>query len=397
MTTALNAEETTPLLQQSEQIERGEGEESQTLPPPTPKKNYFQFLTHLRRKKETKESIDYRHDVMMYKNTYLTNFEAFKLGPHSVWRNPDLWSMMARLGVVVILTAVLTICTVPDPAGLQIGKFSDASKFLSVVIGLLMGFFLKDAAQRWHDCVNGFLQLLDAVRNMCMQLDVLGVPLERSLIVNRFGLASAWLLYGDLLMGWKKFSVSAPKGADMELWDHLASRSVDLDGKGKIPLLLDDEVEFLKTMRDPPGMMWMWISNLVGKLSQDGYIPGMATPTYGRIMNLCQNGHGGMRSVRASVSVQAPLPYTHTLAILVHINNLINAILLGLVLGVQLGVVVASWDLKIAGVPIYRAHATNNEVVKDTQMLVITFLFLLLWPTRISGIADHGISSFATL
>merc|ERR1719301_497278 len=97
------------------------------------------------------------------------------------------------------------------------------------------------------------------------------------------------------------------------------------------------EIEALKKTRDPPGIMWMWVAALIGRLAQDGWIPPMASPTYGRIMNLCQSAHGGIRQVRAAISVQAPLTYTHMLATLVHINNLLNAITFGLVSGLAIG------------------------------------------------------------
>merc|ERR1719472_361029 len=102
-------------------------------------------------------------------------------------------------------------------------------------------------------------------------------------------------------------------------------------------MLEEWEIEALKNTRDPPGIVWMWVAALIGRLAQDGWIPPMPTPTYGRIMNLCQSAHGGIRQVRAAISVQAPLTYTHMLATLVHINNLLNALTFGIVSGLSIG------------------------------------------------------------
>merc|ERR1719379_321617 len=99
----------------------------------------------------------------------------------------------------------------------------------------------------------------------------------------------------------------------------------------------EHEEKVLRMTRDPPGMMWMWIAALIGRLAQDGWIPPMASPTYGRIMNLCQAAHGGIRQVRAAISIQAPLTYTHMLATLVHINNILCSLTFGIVSGVALG------------------------------------------------------------
>lgn len=217
-----------------------------------------------------------------------------------------------------------------------------------------------------------------------MQFKALGVPKERSMLVSRYGCASAWLLYASLLTQWQRFVVA--EGDLMEeAWGRFEDNlRVDLDGKGSTRLLEAREIETLRTMRDPPGIMWMWIANLIGKMSQDGLVPPMQSPTYGRIMNLCQRGHGGIRSVRTAICVQAPLPYTHTLAILVHINNFLNAITFGLVFGTVLGT-----SLVRAGL-YHRAKATANETSEDLQMMGVTFLYCFFGPLMYQGLLMIG-------
>merc|ERR1719272_1158450 len=53
------------------------------------------------------------------------------------------------------------------------------------------------------------------------------------------------------------------------------------------------ETEVLQLVDDPASLVWIWVASLVGRMAQDGEIPGMPTPTYGRIMNLVQEAHGG--------------------------------------------------------------------------------------------------------
>jgi len=48
--------------------------------------------------------------------------------------------------------------------------------------------------------------------------------------------------------------------------------------------------------------------------------------------------YGSIRDVRAMHLVKAPFVYVHTLAILVHVNNILNAISFGLVLGMTVEV-----------------------------------------------------------
>merc|ERR1719461_1433208 len=68
-------------------------------------------------------------------------------------------------------------------------------------------------------------------------------------------------------------------------------------------------------------------------MAQDGEIPPMASPTYGRILNLVQQAYGSIREVKEFMTAKAPYIYIHTLAVLVHFNNIINAINFGMTLG----------------------------------------------------------------
>jgi hypothetical protein len=165
------------------------------------------------------------------------------------------------------------------------------------------------------------------------------------------------------------------------MWDFMSTQRVDLDGYGKAPLLEDEEMQRLRPMTDPAGIMWFWISLIVGTLSDDGLIPGMATPTYGRVMDLCKAGRDAIRFVRASVIVQAPLPYTRTLALLVHINNMLNFVCLGMVMGCATGTALARENLHA-----HDAKATGNEWRQDMQTMAVTIIHCFVCPFMYQGI-----------
>jgi hypothetical protein len=315
-------------------------------------------------------------DTMMYRTKTLTTWEAFEIRYTTVWTNPELWKMMCRLFGVSVVVCFITVLIIPDPGAMKVAKFTSVSKFLNVVVGLLLGFFLSSSMNRWYSCVNGFLELLDSIRNLQMQFVALGVPEEQSNQVLRFGFASGWLLYGQLLLEASKLSCHEETERQRDiLWISLREKVFRVD-KSKTSLLLTEEEEnVLRLTRDPPGMMWMWIAALIGRISQDGWIPPMASPTYGRIMNLCQSAHGGIRQVRASISVQAPLTYTHLLATLVHMNNLLNALTLGVVAGLALGL-----SLIRAGWHFYEPRVREKQITQDGQNLAITMCYCFFGP-----------------
>merc|ERR1719263_1766837 len=111
-----------------------------------------------------------------------------------------------------------------------------------------------------------------------MQFAGLGVGEKETILCLRYGFASAWLLYAQLLLDSKQ-------GGEKErlaMWAAMAEKKAVLCKEGTTPLVTAEEIERLKNVRDPPVMMFTWISLYIGHLSQAGWIPPMATPTFGR-------------------------------------------------------------------------------------------------------------------
>merc|ERR1719411_1290616 len=100
---------------------------------------------------------------------------------------------------VSVVVAVVTHF-LPSAWLVSADKFEKLGTFLNVFVGLLLGFFLSSSMNRWYRCVSAFLELLDAVRSMQMQMTALGVAPERTNMLSRYGLLSAWLLHLSLNM-----------------------------------------------------------------------------------------------------------------------------------------------------------------------------------------------------
>merc|ERR1712048_1510300 len=75
---------------------------------------------------------------------------------------------------------------------------------------------------------------------------------------------------------------------------------------------------------DHAAIIWIWVGLLLGRMAEDGEIPGMASPTYGRLMEEAQSAQAGIRRVRVSVVVQTPFVYVHTLALRAHEQHLVR-------------------------------------------------------------------------
>lgn len=319
-------------------------------------------------------------DEMTYKPEYLLSWEALYSSYRSVWKSWSLWLTMIHLGLLSLLIAVITILIVPDPAALRVEIFIEISKFLTVFCGLLLGFFMTNSVKRWHACATCFFELCDSIRNLQMQLHALGVDQASCDLCVRYGLLSGWILKRIL-----EIEQDATVDPTMMLQEITAENN---DVKlGSVPQLLPREAETLQNMRDPALAIWTWISSFIGRMAQDGEIPPMQTPTYGRIMNLCQQAYNGIRGVTASVKIRQPFVYVQMLTSLVHINNILNAIAFGVVVGVAS----SGWLIRNK-LHYFKPPIRGNQNERDLQFTIITFLICAIGPLLYQALTTISIS-----
>mmetsp|Transcript_37502 Transcript_37502/g.72148 ORF Transcript_37502/g.72148 Transcript_37502/m.72148 type:complete len:256 (-) Transcript_37502:87-854(-) len=163
---------------------------------------------------------------------------------------------------------------------------------------------------------------------MQMQMIALGVDHERCEMLTRYGILSAWLLH---------LSLNSPRqttGSEEEEFRYSArERTFEWLEKARPHLVQTREKQRLLRHPESYALLWTWVASLIGRMSQDGEIPPMASPTYGRIIEIVEMAYGSIREVRTLDLVKAPFVYVHTLAVLVHVNHILNAISFGLMMG----------------------------------------------------------------
>ena len=254
---------------------------------------------------------------------------------------------MGILLLIALSVASTVALVVSDPAKLNVGRFQRISTFLEVVVGLLLGFFLSSSVQRWYNCTNGFLELFDAIRSLHMQLNALGVPKERVRLCLRYCVVSAHCLDNDLIA-----AAMSPEDRAAFLqnqWETIATDAEDgsvfTDKSKSFATLLANEREILAKIDDPAQTLWVWVTSLLTRMSADGEIPPIPTPTYGRIITIAEQAYGGIRTVRASIRVQPPFVHVQMMAALVLVNNIINAVSFGMSAGVTVSMCLARYHV----------------------------------------------------
>eukprot|EP00931_Biecheleriopsis_adriatica_P116584 TRINITY_DN9220_c0_g3_i2.p1 TRINITY_DN9220_c0_g3~~TRINITY_DN9220_c0_g3_i2.p1 ORF type:complete len:407 (+),score=87.38 TRINITY_DN9220_c0_g3_i2:50-1270(+) len=307
----------------------------------------------------------------------LASMEVLYSFQGTVWTKSTFWKSMGQLLLISFSTSVICAVLLRHPEKLDTGRFSKISGSLTVIVGMLLGFFLSSSVNRWFACTKGFLELFDAIRCLQMQLNALGVPKNRLHMCIRYCLVSAYSLHHDLVCQtlhhverveykkqiWEKMLVTA---------DQLPDSSEAYKKTGSLAKVYEDEMEVIFQIEDPAQTLWVWVTSLITRMSADGELPPMSTPTYGHLIVLAEKAYNGIREVRASVVVQPPFVYVQMMAMLVNINNIMNAMTFGMTFGVTL-----SLELK-EGITAVSGHVLQDVLISFFLSAIGPFLYQAL-------------------
>merc|ERR1719426_224012 len=118
--------------------------------------------------------------------------------------------------------------------------------------------------------------------------------------------------------------------------------------------------------RNRASLIWSWIGVLVGQtfasLPEKGQPPVAAQLTKLALAAMC-----ALSNVKTSVSYQIPLSYVHTVAILVHVNNILLSVLTGVATASQAHRAVES-DAALEG---DASRAVKEDYARSIQRMVV--------------------------
>lgn len=351
------------------------------LKPPSPFAK--EEVIHRRRSSLTAKAEENEH-IMVYDTRELGKWETLVTYTGTIWQNPLLWWAVAR--ILALSTVVAFIMALqPDPQSVVKANFMQLASALKLFVTFLLGFFMSTSIKRWSVTVDGFLVLFNSSRNLNMQYIALGVHDEARKLTARFGILSATFLHHEL----RTRAITDKKQAE-EVWKEIFSE-LQLEGQ-----LTAEEAEIMSRVSDRAGLCWVWVASLLGSLAQEGVIPLMASPTYGRLISLAQVAQEGIRKVRVSVAVQSPFVYVHTLAFLVHVNNIFCAIAFGCVLGTGIASVLARHDVELGrrlwgGVFDNLKGDDRGTLWGDIQTIVTAFMTCVGFPILLQAFLQIGL------
>lgn len=252
----------------------------------------------------------------------------------TIWSRGKFGMTARRSVLMYTFIAVLLSMACPPQTSQIVDNVATLSMSLRILVGILLGLFLLASLFIWQMCLSGFCGLLDTIQRLQMQFISLEcADEEHAKTAMRYGLLSAHLLNAELScearggMAWKQAlaemqsQVSIPMGNDAKC------------GLAHCGLLRDKELKILLAVEDSPGMIWVWVASLLGRLAQDGTIPPMESFTFEHIASLAQSGQELVRRVRSCATGQTARTLARMLAVAVHASNLLSAISFGIFLG----------------------------------------------------------------
>jgi len=330
---------------------------------------------------EQKLSEDTINEFTYDPNALLTGFSWLRLDS-TIWKSWSLWASMGVFLITVVAVTAIVVLLVHDPAALTIEWFLKVTYFLNFFVALLIGYFMRDSIHRWHECVEGFLELGDSIRKLCMQLEALGVPQNRVDLCSRYGLLSGWILKMQMVQ--EEFTLDEEAAQKLR---YALCLKPGQKHRGCAPRLDPQELNLLSQAADPVHILISWIMSLLASMSEDGDIPAMPTPVFGRIMELPQAMYKGIRKVRNNVNTRTPFLYVRTLATIVQTNIIMNAICLGLVLGSIVSMAMVHHDLHYINPKVH-----PSQLVEDTGFGLVALVVCSFGPLIFLALTEVSIA-----
>ncbi|CAD7935284.1 unnamed protein product [Amoebophrya sp. A25] len=258
---------------------------------------------------------------------------------NTVFVSWDVWKNVLLVWSIMIVSALIMKTQIDDPTKPQEHEMLDKIiAFFRAFIAFMLGLYVSHAAGRFHTIVAEILTLFEHIKQIQTDLMMFGIPDKELHWVERYGVLSMRIFHQELC------EIHNDPRQRLDEWTIFFD---DLEDKGYIQEPSERralESNLVESNADCSTLCWIWIQNLLMRLSVDGYVPPPGTPSFNALFHTSKSN--AMRSIRVCkqlTAVQMPFGYAHMLAVLIHMNNW----LMGLSAGVNMGVNVANFQKRL--------------------------------------------------
>jgi len=232
--------------------------------------------------------------------------------------------VLSCCAVALIVAAVVVF--IPSIHAVDTEGLNFVNNVIRVLLAFILALYMSASVGRWWNSMTSLAAFFEKVRQMQLALSATNAPAERVATTRRYCLLSSALLRFELRTMWEKDAATVEKAwvATVKLCRERAWLSA-----AEEPRLLAGHPEHRAEM------VWSWIGSVLAaqitELTKAG-----APPTAARVTALAAGCMHFLHKTKASVAFQIPLTYTHTVATLVHVNNIVLAFTSGMVLAISI-------------------------------------------------------------
>jgi len=302
-----------------------------------------------------------------YNPRLLLTWSVLRAVRGTVWDDGGILMNVAVVSAVAAVSCVLTFLCVPDLTTFKPDAFYAVVLYVKVFIAFMLGMFLNNCLGRWWDTVVGLTDLFMDIRKITWICNTNDVQTEVRDLVQRHAVLSCFLLEAEVSSLYEPPEIVEQRWGELKslaLSEGLASRE-ELD-------LLEKEAD----RADRSLAVWAWIGRTIGTMK-------LPPPVMTLALSTGTNSIACIKKIKMEVQCQMPLMYTHMLAFLVHLNNLMLAVATGVGTAIMLGDVLHAFGAsrsKLHHVDVTDDPDRPGKLYRAVQGIIVATLSLLVQP-----------------
>lgn len=303
-----------------------------------------------------------------YNPRLLLNWSVLRAVRGTVFDDGGILFNVAVVSAVALLSCVVCFLAVPDLTTFKPDSFYAVVLYVKVFIAFMLGMFLNNCLGRWWDTVVGLTDLFMSIRKITWICNTNEAQAPVRDTIQRHAVLSCLLLEAEVS------SLYEPPEIVEKRWVELQSLALTEGLASQAELVhLSTEVD----RADRALAVWAWIGREIGSLKLPPPVMTLALTT-GTDAIAC------IKKIKTEVQLQMPLMYTHMLAFLVHLNNLMLAVATGVGTAIMLNDVIHSYggrrDSALDHVDLTEEPDRPGKLYRAVQGIIVAMLSLLVQP-----------------
>lgn len=300
--------------------------------------------------------------IIKYDPNDLTSLSTLFNVTGSAFTQRAVWKVVSLVVLITVLTAAGIVKLIDhydhiNPESFSTETISSVIRSISLAMTFLLGLFVNNAVNRWWGIVKDLEQLFGAAEKLVLMLIHFKADKKmREDTLRRVLLGIEMLRYnkvieyfsGDADLNWSKKFDAMVQGGDMTKEDRTALEYVEAEERSTAA--------------------WALVSKSIQSI--DDTQPRASVHVY----KVVQEGIGATHALETAARVQFPFLYTHLLAYMVHLVNILTSLCAGVTIGIVVARSRAAQAAAAKGVPAQQMD--GSAIFKEILFLFIqVFLY----------------------